>query len=86
MQSSSLFTKTNLSDFPSEPDISDPGPDGQLLNSNYTLRQGRIYVESAPFSYQTSTQQNPAAYNFPFLLCYGLTDDVELRLAGNGLT
>ncbi len=87
VQSSSLFTKTNLSDFPSEPDISDPGPDmGNYPNSDYTLRQGRIYVESAPFGYQTITQQNPAAYNFPFLLRYGLTDDVELRLAGNGLT
>lgn len=59
---------------------------GNYPNSAYTLRQGRIYVESAPFSYQTSTQQNPAAYNFPFLLRYGLTDDVEIRLAGNGLT
>jgi hypothetical protein len=59
---------------------------GNYPKSDNTLRQGRIYAESAPFGYQTSTQQNPATSNFPFLLRYGLTDDVEKRLAGNGLT
>ncbi|MEI7698967.1 MAG: transporter [Planctomycetia bacterium] len=82
-----LFMKKDLSGTPSEPDISDPGPDmGNYPNSAYTLRQGRIYVESAPFGYQTGNAQGPAAWNWPFLLRYGLTDDVELRLTGNGLT
>jgi len=82
-----LFMKKDFSGTPSEPDISDPGPDmGNYPNSAYTLRQGRSYVESAPFGYQTGNSQSPAAWNWPFLLRYGLTDDVELRLAGNGLT
>jgi hypothetical protein len=43
VQATSLFTKTNLSDFPPEPDISDPGPDmGNYPKSDNTLRQGRI--------------------------------------------
>ena len=71
----------------SELDIAEPGPDmGDYPNSAYTLPQGRIYVELAPLTLQTSNRHNPAAYSSPFLLRYGLTDDVELRLIGSGLT
>lgn len=71
----------------SEADISKPGPDmGDYPNSAYTLPKGRAYVEFAPFTYQTADPQNSASYNFPFLLRYGVTDNVELRLLGSGLT
>ena len=71
----------------SEPDIAEPGPDmGDYPNSAFTLPQGRIYVEFAPLTLQTSNPNNPATYSSPFMLRYGLTDDVELRLIGSGLT
>ncbi|MDB5335723.1 MAG: hypothetical protein JWN70_1342 [Planctomycetaceae bacterium] len=70
----------------SEPDITEPGPDmGDYPNSAYTLPQGRIYVEFAPLTLQTADRFNSASYNFPFLLRYGITDDVELRLISSGL-
>ena len=73
--------------FPPEPNIADPGPDmGDYPNSAYTLPKGRSYVEFAPVSFQTANSTLHAAYNFPFLLRYGITDDVELRLIGNGIT
>ena len=34
----------------------------------------------------TGDSFGPAAYLWPYLLRYGLTDDVELRLLGNGVT
>jgi hypothetical protein len=71
---------------PSEPNIKEPGPDmGDYPNSAFTLPQGRAYVEFAPLSIETANAENPAAYGFPFLLRYGLTDDVELRLITTGL-
>lgn len=70
----------------SEPDITDPGPDmGDYPNSAFTLPQGRIYVEFAPLTLQTADKYNSASYNFPFLLRYGITDDVELRFISSGL-
>lgn len=71
----------------SEPDISKPGPDmGDYPNSAFTLPKGRIYIESAPFTLASADAENPASYNWPFMLRYGLTDNVELRLIGSGLT
>jgi Putative MetA-pathway of phenol degradation len=68
-------------------DIADPGPDfGDFPNSAFTLPKGRMYLEQAPFTYQTQNAQNPAAYSWPFMLRYGLTDDVEFRLLTGGLT
>lgn len=69
------------------PDITSPGPDmGDFPNSAFTLPKGRMYVESAPFTYATADHNNASAYSWPFLLRYGVTDDVELRLFGNGGT
>jgi len=70
----------------SEPDISDPGPDmGDFPNSAATLKKGRSYVEQAPFTLLTKDRQSPAVYAWPFLLRYGVTDNVEFRLLGSGL-
>lgn len=72
---------------PTEPDITKPGPDmGDYPNSAFTLPRGRIYIESAPFTIQTADSNNASSYNWPFMLRYGLTDNVELRLVGSGLT
>jgi hypothetical protein len=71
----------------SEPDISEPGPDmGDYPNSAFTLPKGRAYIEFAPLNLQTADRYNSASYNAPFLLRYGITDDVELRLIGSGIT
>lgn len=71
----------------SEPDISEPGPDmGDYPNSAFTLPKGRAYIEFAPLNLQTADRYNSASYNAPFLLRYGITDDVELRLFGSGIT
>ncbi len=73
--------------FPPEPDITEPGPDmGDYPNSAFTLPKGRAYIELAPVTLQTADAFNAASYNFPFLLRYGLTDDVEIRLIGSGLS
>lgn len=70
-----------------EPDVAKPGPDmGDYPNSAFTLPKGQVYVEMAPFTYQTADANNSTSYNWPFLLRYGLTDDVEFRLVGSGLT
>ncbi|MBA4020449.1 MAG: hypothetical protein C0483_25085 [Pirellula sp.] len=70
-----------------EPNIADPGPDmGDFPNSAFTLPRGRVYIESAPLTMITGDSFGPAAYLWPYLLRYGVTDDMELRLLGNGLT
>ena len=72
---------------PSEPDINKPGPDfGDYPNSAYTLPKGRAYVEVEPVSYQGKDRNNSASISSSYLLRYGVTDDVEFRLTGSGLT
>lgn len=72
---------------PSEPDISKPGADfGDYPNSAYTLPKGRAYLEFAPMSYQGPDRHNSASNSTAYLLRYGITDDVEFRLTGSGLT
>jgi len=69
------------------PDIASPGPDlGDFPNSAFTLPRGGIYVEQGPFTLQTANRQVPVIYTWPFLLRFGLTDDVEFRVFGSGLT
>ncbi len=53
-------------------------------NSAYTLPKQRAYVEIA--STYNSKQSNPEQYTLGYLLRYGLTDELELRLISNGLT
>lgn len=69
------------------PDISKPGPDmGDFPNSAFTLPRGGVYVEQGPFTLQTAGDNLPAMYSWPFLLRFGLTDDVEFRMFASGLT
>jgi len=69
------------------PNIAEPGPDmGDFPNSAFTLPKGRAYVEFSPVTLFTADSQNPQGYIAPYLLRYGVTDDVEFRIFGNGLT
>jgi hypothetical protein len=77
----------NIEAWRSNPDISNPGPDiANFPNSPFTLPEGRFYVELAPFSYAGPSRGTPAQFSTQFLLRYGFTDDIELRLFGNGET
>jgi hypothetical protein len=40
----------------------------------------------SPFTYYGSAARTPAQYNAEFLLRYGVTDDIEFRLFGNGVS
>lgn len=78
-------TPENIEQWRSQPDIANPGPDlANYPNSPFTLPRGRAYVELSPFTYYGSAAGTPPQYNAEFLLRYGLTDDIELRLFGNG--
>ena len=75
----------NVDKWRSEPDINNPGPDlANFPNSAFTLPQGRAYIEISPFAYYSSALGSPPQYNAEFLLRYGLSDDIELRLFSNG--
>jgi hypothetical protein len=76
----------NVEKWRSEPDISNPGPDlPNYPNSPFTLPQGRAYIEISPFTFYGTSLGSPAQYNAEYLLRYGLTDNIELRLFSNGL-
>ena len=69
------------------PDISEPGPDlGDFPNSSQTLPKGRSYIEFSPVTLFNASQHSPPGYFTQYLLRYGLTDDVEFRVFGNGIT
>ncbi|MDD2769884.1 MAG: transporter [Methylococcus sp.] len=83
----------NIEKWRSQPDIANPGPDqANFTNSAFTLPEGRAYIEFAPYTYNgpapsayTGTGGSaPSLYYTQYLLRYGLTDDIELRLFGNG--
>lgn len=72
---------------PDAPDVRDPGPDtANFPNSAFTLPQGRAYVEVSPVFLSGPSAGTAKGYNAEFLLRYGLTDRVELRLFGDGPT
>jgi hypothetical protein len=68
-------------------DIRDPDPDtANFPNGAYTLPKGRMYIENSPVSFYGPSILSPPQYNWEYLLRYGLTDNLELRLFSNGLT
>ena len=68
-------------------DVGNPGPDiANFPNSPFTLSQGRFYLETSPVFLSGPSRGTAATYNAEFLLRYGLTDRVELRLFSNGPT
>ena len=80
----------NIERWRSEPDIGNPGPDlANWPNSAFTLPQGRVYIEFEPLSFSSAVAvgtPQPVQYSMDYLLRYGLTDNIELRLFGNGPT
>jgi hypothetical protein len=75
----------NVERWRSEPDIANPGPDlANFPNSAFTLPAGRAYLEMSPFTFYGPAAGQAVQYNAEYLLRYGLTDDIELRLFGNG--
>jgi hypothetical protein len=80
-------TDTSGDDDDSWPNISQPGPDmGDFPNSAFTLPKGGAQVEFSPVTLLKADRQNPNAYATPLLLRYGVTDNVEFRMLGFGLT
>ena len=70
-------------------DIRDPDPDtANFPNGAYTLPKGRLYLENSPVGFYSSSRNGnqPAIYQWEFLLRYGLTDNLEFRLFSNGLS
>lgn len=69
------------------PSVNSPGADtANFPNSSFTLPKGRAYLETSPFNMALAGDGEPQANSWPFLLRFGLTDRVELRLYSNGLT
>lgn len=67
--------------------ISNPGPDlANYPNSAFTLPEGRAYIEASPLTYNAPTATSAQQFNLGYLLRYGFTDDIELRLLSNGFT
>jgi hypothetical protein len=67
------------------PNSERPGPDmANFPNSAFTIPRGAFQVELAPITVSGPTINNGPNYNTQFLLRYGLTDRLELRLFGIG--
>jgi hypothetical protein len=68
-------------------DIRDPDPDtANFPNGAYTLPKGRAYIENSPLGLYGASKNTPKIYQWEYLLRYGLTDNLELRIFSNGLT
>jgi hypothetical protein len=77
----------NIDKWRSQIDVSNPGSDlANFPNSAFTLPQGRGYLELSPFTYYGTGVNNSAQFNTEYLLRYGATDSIELRLFGNGVS
>ncbi len=77
----------NLESWRRNPDIANPGADlANWPNSAFTLPEGRAYFEFAPFGYYASSSNGPEQFDMEFLLRYGVTDNIELRVFTNGPT
>lgn len=68
-------------------DMHYPGPDlTNYPNSAFTLPRGGIYVEANPGAFTGGSDISRASWAMPYLLRYGLTNDIELRVLSDGLT
>ena len=77
----------NINDWRNRPDIANPGADlANWPDSAFTLPKGRTYVEINPFGFYSSTVLEPQQFEMEFLLRHGLTDNIELRIFGDGPT
>ncbi len=68
-------------------DMHYPGPDfTNYPNSAFTLPQGGIYVETNPGAFTGGSSISRSSWSMPYLLRYGLTNEIELRVLSDGLT
>jgi len=82
----STYTHTPINQKPA-PDVRHPGPDNaNFTASSFTLPKGRCYVETFPLWAQITECPTEKTYYCSYLIRVGLTDYMELRLLGNGLT
>ena len=80
-----LVTRGSTVNAETEASIQSPGPDmANYPNSAFTLPKYHFYAEIA--GTYSSKNSNPEQYTLGYLMRYGLTDDLELRLISNGLT
>ena len=80
-------SEENIEEWRSKPNISNPGADlANFPNSAFTLPQGRAYIEMSPLTYYGEATGQPAQFNTEYLIRYGVTDDIEARIFGNGFT
>ncbi len=69
-----------------EPSIKSPGADmANFPNGSFTLPQGSAYAETGG-NYNSKSTYSSEQYNVSYLLRYGLTDNIELRLMSDGYT
>ncbi|GDX84970.1 hypothetical protein LBMAG43_10120 [Methylococcaceae bacterium] len=72
--------------YAAEPSIKSPGADmANFPNGSFTLPQGSAYVETAG-NYNSKSTYFDEQYNASYLLRYGLTDNIELRVMSDGYT
>lgn len=93
IQNNALIASDTFNRVPApEPDITNPGPDtASFPTSPFTLPKGRGYFENFPFyidvlSYTCHNNNIEHTYTWPFLLRIAVTDFLEFRITGQGLT
>lgn len=78
-----FYSSLNYAD---EPSIKSPGADmANFPNGSFTLPQGSAYAETSG-NYNSKSTYSSEQYNVSYLLRYGLTDNIELRLMSDGYT
>ncbi len=78
-----FYSALNYAD---EPSIKSPGADmANFPNGSFTLPQGSAYVETGG-NYNSKSTYSAEQYNVSYLLRYGLTNNIELRLMSDGYT
>jgi hypothetical protein len=83
---SSTYSYPHMAPKPA-PDIRHPGPDNaNFTASSFTLPKGRSYIESFPLWVEIIEYPKEKIFYNLYLLRVGLTDRVELRCMGYGLT
>jgi outer membrane putative beta-barrel porin/alpha-amylase len=68
-------------------DMRDTEPDSaNFPNGAYTIAKGHVYVENSPLGFYSLKKPIPDQYQWEFLIRYGWTDRIELRVFSDGLT
>ena len=68
-----------------EKELPDPEIPSYPENTD-TLPQGMAMIEISPFGYVGGSSEEGEQFNNPFMIQYGLTDNIELRVIDNGFS